>query len=82
MGVTAPLGWTVVGHVPGELGECQAASHTYTFHANSTPEVRADDLIRKMWDEYICDGYLRSGPAFDTRRNACNPKSVGEKMLY
>ena len=63
MGVTAPLGWTVVGHVPGELGECQAASHTYTFHANSTPEVRADDLIRKMWDEYVMGILDRDQPS-------------------
>lgn len=41
------------GHVPGEANECQAASHTYTFHANPTPEMRADELMRKMWDEDV-----------------------------
>ena len=29
----------------------KAAGHTYTFNANSTPEVRADDLMRKTWDK-------------------------------
>ena len=53
VGVKTPLGWTIVGHVPGELRECQAASHAYTFHANPTPEVRADDLMWKMWDEDV-----------------------------
>ena len=53
MGVKTTLGGTIVGHISGELGECQAASHAYTFHANSSPEVRADDLMRKMWDEDV-----------------------------
>ena len=53
VGVKTPLGWTIVGHIPGELGECQAASHAYTFHANSTPEVQADGLMLKMWDEDV-----------------------------
>ena len=53
MGVKTSLGWTIVGHVPGELGECRAANHAYTFYANYTPEVRADDLMRKMWDEDV-----------------------------
>ena len=53
VGAKKPLGWTIVGHVSGELGDCQAASHAYTFHANPTPEVRADELMRKMWDEDV-----------------------------
>ena len=53
MGVKTPLGWTIVGLIPGELGERQPASHAYTFHANSTPEVRADDLMQTMWGEDV-----------------------------
>lgn len=49
--VKTPLDWTMFGHVQGELGGYQAASHAYTFHANPTPEVRADELMRKMWVE-------------------------------
>ena len=62
VGVKTPLGWTIVGHVPGELGECQAASHAYTFHANPTPEVRADELMRKMWDEDVMGTSDREKP--------------------
>ena len=28
VGVKTPLGWAIVGHVQGELGECQPAIHT------------------------------------------------------
>ena len=35
------------------LDGCQAASHAYTFHANPTPEVQADDLMQKMCDEDV-----------------------------
>ena len=51
VGVKTPLGWKVVGHVTGEANERQVASHAYTFHANHTPEMRADELMRRMWDE-------------------------------
>ena len=53
VGVKTPLGWTIVGHVPGKADRCQAANHTYTFHANLTPEMRADELMRKMWDDEV-----------------------------
>ena len=39
VGVKTPLRWAIVGHVPGDLGECQAANHPYTFHANPTPDA-------------------------------------------
>ena len=53
VGVKTPLGWTVVGHVPGETDECQVANHVYTFHANLTPDMRADELMRKIWDKEV-----------------------------
>ena len=40
--VKTPLGWTIAGHVPGKLSECQAASHAYTFHENSTARTTAE----------------------------------------
>ena len=51
VGVKTLLGWTVVGHVPGEANK--VTSHAYTFHANHTPEMRTDELMRKMWDEEL-----------------------------
>ena len=48
VGVKTPLRWTIVGHVPGEVGECQAASHAYTFYAKPTPEVQADELMPSL----------------------------------
>ena len=53
MGVRTPLKWTIVGHVPGELSECQAAHHGDTFHANLTPEMQAGELLPKTWDEDV-----------------------------
>ena len=52
-GVRTLLGWTVVGHVPVEENGRQVASHAFTFHANPTPEMRADELMRRMWDEKL-----------------------------
>ena len=53
VGVKTQLGWTVVGQVPGGVSECRAANHTYTFHAIPTPELKADELMRKMWDDEL-----------------------------
>ena len=39
--------------MPGEANERQIASHAYMFHANPTPEMTADELVRRMWDEEL-----------------------------
>ena len=33
--------------------ECHEACHVYTYHATFTPEMRADELMQKMWDEDV-----------------------------
>ena len=53
MGVKTPLGWAVAGHVPGEMDKCQVANHACRFRANLTPETRANELMRKIWDEEV-----------------------------
>ena len=35
--------------------EGNIANHVYTFHTNFTPETRADELMRKMWDEEVVE---------------------------
>ena len=53
VGIKTPLGWAVVGHVSGVANECLIANHVYTFHATFAPEMQADELMRKMWDEDV-----------------------------
>ena len=50
VGVKTPLGWTIVGLIPGEVSAMQSCIHV---SSNFTPEVRVDDLMRKMWDEDV-----------------------------
>ena len=80
---------TIIRHVRGELSECQAASHAYTLHANSTPEVRADDLMQKMWDEDVMGISNRDKPltpdemlaARKTAETRCYPDGRYEVVL-
>ena len=53
VGVKTPLGWTIVGHVSETANACSVANCVYTFHTTFTPEMRADELMRKMWDEEV-----------------------------
>ena len=53
VGVKTPLGWTIVGHVPEGISGCRTACHTFTFHANPIPELQADELMCKMWDDEL-----------------------------
>ena len=43
----------MVGNVSDEANECHEACHVYTSHATFTPEMRADELTQKMWDEDV-----------------------------
>ena len=53
--VKTPLGWKIVGHVSETANEGNTANHVYTFHTTFTPEMRADELMRKMWDEEVVE---------------------------
>lgn len=41
VGIKIPLGWTIDGHVLGEVDECQVANHAYM-------QTLTNELIRKM----------------------------------
>ena len=53
VGVKTPLGWTIVRPVSETANTCSIANCVYTFHSTFTPEMRADELMRKMWDEEV-----------------------------
>ena len=53
VGVKTPLGWTIVGHVSETANANSNANCIYTFHTTFTPEMSADELMRKMWDEEV-----------------------------
>ena len=53
VGVKTPLGWTIVGHVSETANTCSIANCVYTFHTTFSPEMRADELMRRMWDEEV-----------------------------
>lgn len=70
VGVRTPLGWTIVGRVPQSMKEEQVAAHAYVFHANTTHEMRADELMRRVWD----DGLL------ETKAFAEKPSTAEEEL--
>ena len=79
--VKTPLGWTVVGHVPEEANERQVPSHAYTFHAKATTEIRADELLRKMWDEELIGIADRNKPS-TTEEMLAACRKVAESRRY
>ena len=52
VGVKTPLVWTIVGHASETANECNISNQVYTFHTTFTPEMRADELMRKMWEKW------------------------------
>ena len=36
-----------------EANECHKACHVLTYHATFTPEMRADEVMQKMWDKDV-----------------------------
>jgi len=80
VGVKTPLGWAVVGHVPGEMDEGQVANHAYTFHANLSPETQANELMRKIWDEEVI-GITDQNKPFTTEETLAARK-VAESQQY
>jgi len=80
VGVKTPLGWAVVGHVPGETDEGQVANHAYTFHANLSPETQANELMRKIWDEEVI-GITDQNKPFTTEETLAARK-VAESRQY
>ena len=85
VGVKTPLGWAVVGHVSGVANECLIANHVYTFHATFVPEMQADELMRKMWDEDVVGLADKNTPftaedrLYSLERHLQQRPDVGEK---
>lgn len=56
------------------------ANHAYTFHANLTPEMRADELMRKMWDDEVVGITDQTKPL--TAEETLAARKVAESRCY
>ena len=60
----------------------QQIDHTYTFHAIPTPELKADELMRKMWDnELVGLAHHKSGPLTAEEMLAAEKASRSRRYL-
>ncbi|PFX12456.1 hypothetical protein AWC38_SpisGene23585 [Stylophora pistillata] len=82
VGVKKPLGWTIVGHVSETASNGNIANHVYTFHATFTPEMRADELMRKMWDEEVLGITNQNRPLTAEEVLAAPKLKVAESRCY
>ena len=78
--VKTPLGWTIVGHVSETANACSIANCVYTFHTTFTPEMRADELMRKMWDEEVVGITNQNKPL--TAEEVLAARKVAESRCY
>ena len=80
VGVKTPLRWTVVGHVAETENACSIANCVYTFHTNFTPEMSADELMWKMWDEDVVGITNQNRPL--TAEEVLGARKVAESRCY
>ena len=80
VGVKTPLGWAIVGHVSETANACSIANCVYTFHTTFTPEIRVDELMRKMWDEEV-EGITNQNKPL-TAEEVLAARKVAESRCY
>ena len=80
VGLKTPLGWTIVEHVAETANACSIANCVYTFHTTFTPEMSADELMWKMWDEDVVGITNQNGPL--TAEEVLGARKVAESSCY
>ena len=67
-------------NVSETANEGNTANHVYTFHTTFTPEMKADELMRKMWDKEVVGITNQNKPL--TAEEVLATREVAESMCY